>query len=268
MDLAKLRTDLLDEQQALENVVGQLSENAWSLPTPSEGWSVADQIGHLSYFDDAAVLAITDPVAFREKVGELWAIAGGGDRAMDDLTLGACRRMSSAEVLAHWRGNRKALAEASLELDDERRVDWYGPAMSAKSFLTARLMETWAHGQDVVDTVGIVRPSTDRLVHIARLGYLTRAWSYSNRGLPAPSDAVRVELVSPSGSAWILGPEDALESVMGEAEDFCLVVTQRRHPDDTALTATPIGAEWLAIAQAFAGPPTIGPAARTAGPAT
>ncbi len=261
MNLTTLRTDLLDEQQALDDVVEQLSESAWSLPTPSEGWSVADQIGHLSYFDDAAVLAITDPAGFRSKVGELWSIAGGGEQAMDDLTLGACRLLASAEVLALWRSNRQALADASLSLEDEQRVDWYGPTMSAKSFLTARLMETWAHGQDIVDTVGIARPSSDRLVHIARLGFLTRAWSYSNRGQPLPTEPVRVELASPSGSVWRFGPEEAVESVVGDAEDFCLVVTQRRHPDDTELTATPLAVEWLEIAQAFAGPPTLGPRA-------
>lgn len=263
MDLVTLRNDLLAEQQALDDVVAQLSEEAWFLPTPSERWSVADQIGHLSYFDDAAVLAIIDPAVFRAKVGELWAIAGAGEQAMDELTLGADRRMASAEVLTRWRGNRQALADASLVLDDEQRVDWYGPAMSAKSFLTARLMETWAHGQDIVDALRITRPATDRLIHIARLGYLTRAWSYSNRGLAPPTEPVRVELVSPSGEVWRFGPEDAVETVAGGAEEFCLVVTQRRHPDDTELTATPLGVEWLAIAQAFAGPATLGPTPRT-----
>jgi uncharacterized protein (TIGR03084 family) len=139
--------------------------------------------------------------------------------------------------------------------------------MGAKSFLTARLMETWAHGQDIVDAVGdaieVRRPPTDRLRHIAQLGFITRSWSYVNRGLAAPESPVFVELVAPSGATWTWGPDDANDRVSGGAEDFCLVVTQRRHVDDTALQVEGASArEWLMFAQAFAGPPTDGPAAR------
>lgn len=262
MDLASIRQDLIAEQEALDIIVAGLTSDQWSLPTPSVRWSVADQIGHLRYFDEAAVLAISDPDAFVVKVGELLAVAPAGDEAMDELTLGPFRRMSADELLGTWRTHRRRLAEASLDLDDSRRVPWYGPAMGAKSFLTARLMEAWAHGQDVVDAVGASRPATDRLAHIAQLGYLTRGWSYANRGLEPPTEPVRVELTAPSGASWTFGPEDAKQSVTGEAMDFCLVVTQRRHVNDTSLVATPLAIEWLEIAQAFAGPPTSGPAAQ------
>ena len=132
--------------------------------------------------------------------------------------------------------------------------------MGAKSFLTARLMETWAHGQDVVDSIGASRPPTDRLRHIAQLGFITRGWSYVNRGLAPPESAVFVELAAPSGAAWTWGPVEAADRVGGPAEDFCLVVTQRRHLDDTALHVEGENArEWLLFAQAFAGPATDGP---------
>lgn len=133
--------------------------------------------------------------------------------------------------------------------------------MGSKSFLTARLMETWAHGQDVVDAVGADRPSTARLRHIAQLGCITRGRSYTNRGLAVPEAPVGVELAAPSGEVWRFGPDEATESVAGPALHFCLVVTQRRHLDDTGLVATPIAREWLVIAQAFAGLPTDGPQA-------
>ena len=135
--------------------------------------------------------------------------------------------------------------------------------MSGRSFLTARLMEVWAHGQDIVDTVGATRPSTDRLRHIAQLGFITRGWTYMNRGLDVPSTPVRVELTSPSGETWSFGPDDAAESIVGPAEDFCLVTTQRRHVDDTALVVTgPSARDWMEKAQLFAGPPSEGPASR------
>ena len=137
--------------------------------------------------------------------------------------------------------------------------------MGAKSFVTARLMETWAHGQDIVDAVGAERPATDRLRHVAQIGFITRGWSYVNRGLVPPDAPVFVELTAPSGATWTWGPDDATDRVTGPAEDFCLVVTQRRHVDDTVLHVDGDAArEWLLYAQAFAGPPTDGPVPRVA----
>jgi uncharacterized protein (TIGR03084 family) len=139
--------------------------------------------------------------------------------------------------------------------------------MSKRSFLTARLMEAWAHGQDVVEAAGAERPPTDRLRHVAQLGVITRGWSYKNRGLEPPDGQVRVELAAPSGDVWTWGDADGSitgdDLVSGPAEDFCLVVTQRRHVDDTRLAVRgPLAREWMECAQAFAGPATTGPAAR------
>ena len=132
--------------------------------------------------------------------------------------------------------------------------------MSVRSFATARLMETWAHGQDVVDALGATRPPTDRLRHIAYIGFSTRGWSYAVRGRDAPTAPVRVELTLPSGETWTAGDEGARERVTGGAEDFCLVVTQRRNVADTALDVVgDAAAEWMSIAQCFAGGPTQGP---------
>ncbi len=263
MDVTQVRSDLIAEQDALDDIVVALTAEQWDTPTPSPRWTVADQIGHLTYFDNAAVAAIIDPEAFQALVAELWEIASQGDEAADQLTLGPYRAMSSVELLDAWRAGRASLADASATLANDTRVDWYGPQMGSKSFLTARLMETWAHGQDIVDAVGADRPATDRLRHVAQLGFITRGWSYINRGETPPEEPVRVELLSPAGDTWTYGPDDATESVAGPAEAFCLVVTQRRHLDDTALVATAVARDWLEKAQAFAGPATEGPKAGT-----
>ena len=256
-DVRELAADLHAEQESLDAIVARLTDEQWGLPTPSPGWSVADQIGHLTYFDGAAATAIADPEAFRASVNQLMA---ADDR--DTLTLH--RHLSSPELLAAWRANRIRLADVATSLGDDARVAWYGPSMGAKSFLTARLMECWAHGQDVADALGVERAATDRLRHVARLGVLTRGWSYVNRGLEPPAGDVRVELTGPSGALWRFGAHDALGVVTGPALDFCLVVTQRRHPDDTALRVTgDLARDWLERAQAFAGPPTDGPAPRS-----
>ena len=170
-------------------------------------------------------------------------------------------------MLAAWRRNRDTLAAAASSLTDDSRVEWYGPSMSARSFLTARLMEAWAHGQDVVDAVGATRTPTDRLRHIAQLGVITRGWSYANRGLPVPEEEVGVALTGPSGATWTWGPEGAAASIAGPAEDFCLVVTQRRHVDDTALVVRgDVARDWMLKAQVFAGRATNGPQAGARAP--
>ena len=260
LPLPSLIADLGAEQQALDDVGAPLDEAAWATPTPSPGWTVGDQIGHLGYFDDTAAQAINDPDGFQASVQALLAGLRAGPTAFDDLTLGPVRGLPASERLDHWRTGRARLAEAAAGLADDARLPWYGPPMGARSFLTARHMEAWAHGQDVVDAVGGHRPATDRLRHIAQLGVITRGWSYANRRLEAPEAAVDVVLDAPSGAVWTWGPGDAAEVVRGPAEDFCLVVTQRRHADDTALElAGDAARDWMVRAQAFAGPPTDGP---------
>lgn len=268
MDLVDLVKDLLDEQASLDEIVAPLSERDWDLPTPSPRWSVTDQIGHLRYFDRAAAMAIRDPDAFSAATQRLVEASQESNTSGDDYTLGDFRRLNPSDRLESWREGRSELAEAAATLGERDRVCWYGPSMGAKSFVTARLMEAWAHGTDVCDTVGAHRKPTHRLRHIAQLGYITRAWTYINRGQPAPEEQVRVELTAPSGETWTWGDDGdaAGNAVSGPALDFCLVVTQRRHVADTGLEVTgEHAADWLAKAQAFAGPATDGPRARAAG---
>lgn len=260
-ELDALRDDLVAEQDALDDVVANLSVEQWRRATPSPGWNVADQIGHLSYFDVSAATAILDPEAFRAGVSAL--VAGAIDGSVDEFTLGAFRRLAPDEQLARWRQGRLELAGAAATLRDETRVPWYGPSMGAKSFLSARLMEVWAHGTDVVDALGATRAASARLRHVAQLGFITRAWSYRVRGEEPPSGDVRLELEGPAGDSWTWGPLNAEDTVRGSAEDFCLVVTQRRHVKDTALQSGELGYHWLVRAQAFAGAASTGPEPRS-----
>lgn len=250
MGLTALATDLEAEQVALDDLVQGLEDDAWNAPTPSPGWTVGDQIGHLAYFDGTAAIAISDPAAFRTSVAELRQAPD-----LDAFTLG--RERGAGERLKLWRENRNQLARAMSLLDESARVPWYGPDMGAKSFVTARLMECWAHGQDIRDALGVMPSASTGLSHIARLGFMTWGWTYINRGLELPTCPVRVELTSPNGDDWDFGPSEADESVKGTAIDFCLVVTQRRTVDETSLVVQGEEArDWMEKAQAFAGPPT------------
>ena len=265
--LQDLIGDLQAEQRVLDRIVERLDSEQWELPTPSPRWSVSDQIAHLHHFDGAAVLAIREPEAFVTAARAILEASRVGDEAVDNLTLGELRTLPPSERLRRWRRSRRELAEAAATLGERDRVAWYGPPMGAKSFVTARLMEVWAHGQDVCDAVGARREPTDRLRHIAQLGYLTRRWTYANRGLPVPTTGVRLELQAPSGATWSWGDVEAAggDSVAGSALDFCLVVTQRRRLADTSLAVVGEHAlDWMSMAQAFAGPATDGPISDTA----
>ena len=243
--------DLDQEQAALDRVVADLSEEQWLLPTPAAGWDVKDTIIHLVQADMAASLAVTDAEGFDQAKRNM---GSGGFEGI----FGGRGDKSGPEVLAWWRSERTRMLAAFAARGPRDRIPWFGPDMSTLSFATARLMETWSHGQDVAQTLGVTVPATDRLRHVAHIGVTTRGWSYVNRGREVPPGDVRVELTAPSGAVWTWGPEQAENVVSGPALDFCLVVTQRRHRDDTALvTDSPLAEEWMELAQAFAGPPTV-----------
>ncbi|MFB7939055.1 TIGR03084 family metal-binding protein [Streptomyces sp. NPDC056049] len=247
--------DLRAEGEELDLIVGGLGEERWAVATPAAGWTVAHQIAHLAWTDRAALLAVTDPDAFAVEVGK--AMAAPERFVADGAEEGAA--LPPAELLGRWREGRELLREALLGVEPGGRFPWYGPPMSAPAMATARLMETWAHGQDVADALGVVRAPTARLRHVAWIGHRARDYAYLVRGEQPPAEPVRVELVAPDGESWAFGPEGAAQRVTGTALDFCLLVTQRVHRDDTALRAEGDDAEhWLRIAQAFAGPAGAG----------
>jgi uncharacterized protein (TIGR03084 family) len=253
-DLKPVLADLRAESEDLDALVSDLPDEAWAGSTPAEGWTIAHQIAHLAWTDRAALLAVTDPDGFQEELRrELARIETYVDTAAAE---GAA--VPPAQLLARWRERRADLADALLAHPGGTKIAWFGPPMSATSMATARLMETWAHGQDVADALGVTRLPTPRLRHVAHLGVRTRDFAYLVRDRAVPNEPFRVELTAPDGSIWIWG-EGARQSVTGSALDFCLLVTQRRNRADLGLTARGADAEeWLDIAQAFAGPPGRG----------
>ncbi|MFI6940521.1 TIGR03084 family metal-binding protein [Streptomyces sp. NPDC050418] len=247
--------DLAQESSELDGIVGELGEAAWRLATPAEGWTVAHQIAHLAWTDRAALLAVTDPEGFGAEVEKaLEAPDTFVDEAAED---GA--RLAPAELLAGWRGGRERLLDALRAAPGGVKFPWFGPPMSVASMATGRLMETWAHGQDVADALGVHRAPTERLRHVVRIGVRARDFSFLVHGQDAPGEEFRIELRAPSGELWTFGPEDAAQRVSGDAYDFCRLVTQRAHRDDVDVRAQgPDADRWLDLAQAFAGPPGKG----------
>ncbi len=246
-DLAALLADLAAETASLRTLIDPLPDAGWGRPTSAPGWSIADTVGHLAYFDDDAIRAATEPDAFR---------ATRPDAVDPDAITARHRDRSASDVRAWFGAARSRLLEVFAGLDPSARIPWYGPDMSVASSVTARIMETWAHGEDIADGLGVTRDPTDRLRHVAHIGVGTRAFSFTAHGRPVPLAPVRVEL-DDGRYAW--GPPEAADRVTGTLADFAYLVTQRRHRTDTGLVVTGAAAEeWMTIAQAFAGAPGRG----------
>ena len=231
------------EVAALDAVLAALAEDDWRIVTQFKDWRVREHIGHLCDSDRLASAAVLDPDDFRVRKREI-------QRAV----LSKPQAATGEGVLTGWRGGIAELGAAFETLSPTDRRPWFGPDMSARAFVSARLMETWAHGQTVHDALGLERAPTDRVRPICELGWRTRGWSFSVRGLEVPTTPVFLALTAPSGAEWRWGDPEAADRIEGPAGDFALTVCQCRNIADTALRTEGEAAKaWMAIAQCFAG---------------
>ncbi|MEV5849656.1 TIGR03084 family metal-binding protein [Streptomyces sp. NPDC051985] len=238
--------DLVAEGDELDALVS--AANDWSAPTPAVGWTIAHQIAHLASADANVLIALRTPDEFEAVLKQ--AEAAGSRYADLDAAEGAAG--PRAELLERWRAGRAEVAAALSGLSPDRAVPWYGSQLTTTLMVPLRLMETWAHGQDIYDTLGAPHPPTGRLRHVAALGVIGRELSFYAAQLPLPAEPFRVELTGPDGRTWAWGPEDAAQRVQGGALDFCLRVTHRRSLAETGLTAVGEDArKWLDIARVF-----------------
>ncbi len=253
-ELVDVLADLRAEGDDLDRMVAELTPEQWALPTPAPGWTIAHQIAHLTWTDEQVIAAATDPTGFYTALSDLLT---DPEHLVDRGT--EATLAPPPQLLTHWRDSRSRVGQALTGMTPGTRHPWFGMNLSAMSSATGRLMETWAHGEDVAVALGTAREPTGRLRHVAFIGYATLAHSFRTHGRPEPTDGVYLELTAPGGGTWAYGSPDAADRVAGPALDFCLLVTQRTHRADTALVATgPVADEWLDIAQSFAGPPGPG----------
>jgi uncharacterized protein (TIGR03084 family) len=247
--------DLAAEGDELDQLVSVIEPSRWRDATPSPGWTIAHQIGHLAASDRFAALAVTDPAAFAARRSQVaHALNEANDAAAADAAV-----LPPGDLLAEWRDSRASVISALSGVPDGTRIEWIVAPMSPASLASTRLMELVGHGQDIRDALGIAWSPTDRIFHVARLGARTRDFAYRSRGLEPPVQDFCVELTAPSGELWTFGPLDAPQRVTGSAADFALLVTRRRDRSDLHLTAEGDDAEqWLDFAQAYAGAPSPG----------
>ncbi len=255
--------DFRDESEALYQLLAPLADADFERRTQFKGWTIHDVVSHLHAWNWAADLALRDAdgfVDFRTKLlGEM--AKGRPIRAAESDWLDGAKNRARLE---QWRQFYLGMAERFAAADPKRRVAWAGPDMSVRSSISARLMETWAHGQEVYDLLGRECVATDRLRNIADLGVRTFGWAYSNRGRAVPAPAPAVRLTAPTGDVWEWNEGERENRVEGPAVDFCRVVTQTRNVADTALAVHgPVARDWMTIVQCFAGPPEEPPAPGT-----
>lgn len=243
------------ESDELDALVAPIAASQWSTATPAPGWTIAHQIGHLLWTDCFSLLSIIDPSAF------LGVVSSSVDDPTGFVDAGAEHQSARQpdELLADWRRTRQSLHQALRTVAPDRKLPWIAAPMSAAAMASVRLMETWAHGLDVADALGVRKPATKRLRFIAHLGILSRDYAFLINNLAVPTEVFRIELRAPDGSTWVWGPPHGAQRVVGSAEDFCYLVTQRRPPADLDVIVFGDDARrWLRVAQAFSGPPGPG----------
>ena len=254
--------DFRAECDALHAILEPLLEEDFDRSTGFKGWTINEILRHLYAWNWAADKSLQGADAFDDFMRQVLPhVPQRGLRAFESRWLDG---LSGRALLTAWRRGYAETADLFEPVDPSMRVKWAGPSMSARSSITARLMETWAHSQAIYDVLGLHRDNTDRIRNIAVLGFNTYGWTFKNRGEAVPEPAPFVRLTAPSGAIWDFGEESAEERVEGPAEAFCQVVTQTRNVLDTALKLTgPNANRWMAVAQCFAGPPETPPAPGT-----
>jgi uncharacterized protein (TIGR03084 family) len=247
--------DYRDECDALYALLTDIGAAQWSQPTQFKQWTLNDVLGHLHMFDYAARLTLEGPHAFPAFWDSLSRARAAG-HSMVEYTRIWLRGCEGAELLARWHDFSHEVADSYLHLDPAQRVKWAGPDMSVRSCISARQMETWAHGQAAFDMLGRVRAEHDRIRNIAIMGINTFGWTFANRGRAVPAAKPYVRLSSPSGAVWEWHSPEERNRIEGSAVEFCQVVTQTRNIADTALRVSgELAYEWMSMAQCFAGPP-------------
>lgn len=248
-------SDLKAESDALDVIVESLEARQWDLPTPAPGWTIKHQVAHLSSVTRIAGLAASDPELF----GKVTAGAAKDFDAAVQALLTPYLTAAPADLLERWRVERSAAIKAVSGLPPHQVVPWVAGSIPASALACAGIMEVFAHGQDIADTVGIRREYNDKIGHLAWFVTRNRDFGYVVRGLTPPEAPFRYELTAPSGALWEFGPADAENRITGPALDLCLLATRRRHRADLSVLATGAEADrWLSIAQVYRGSPGAG----------
>ncbi|NNF79583.1 MAG: TIGR03084 family protein [Rhizobiales bacterium] len=255
--------DFRQEALALAAILAPLSEAQLGTTTQFKNWTIEDVLGHLHIFNHAANLSLQSGGAFVEFYEPIRAALAGG-QSMLETQYDWLDGLRGRALFDAWLELSEQTADNFSNADPKARLKWAGPDMSARSFITARQMETWAHGHEIFDVLGLRREDTDRVKNINHMGVIAYGWTFINRKLEVPEPAPYVRLNAPSGAVWEWNEPQDGNRVDGSATEFAQVVTQVRNVADTTLSTQGENAgRWMAFAQCFAGKPEDPPAPGT-----
>ena len=248
--------DFRAESQALFNLLERIEPGRFVETTQFKEWTINDVLQHLHFWNEMARLQIEDEEELSSRLSQVMK-EGASLREFEKRFLGG---LAGNALLKSWQEEFNRTAKVFAKADPKARLKWAGPDMSARSSITARLMETWAHGQEIYDHLGVERENKDRIQNIVVLGVNTFNWTYKTRGEQPPGEMPELRLTAPSGEVWTYGTPSSSGLIEGTAADFCQVVTQTRNIADTALNVTgDIAEDWMSKAQCFAGAPNPPP---------
>ena len=244
-----------EESDALYKLLINADKNSFKLKTQFKSWTINDVLYHLHVWNIAALLSLKNENEFKEFMQNfIEAIKSGNSAREYEKKLS--NNTEGLDLLYLWKETYENVSDEFVQSDPKKRVKWAGPDMSVRSSITARHMETWAHGQEIFDQLGFERIDTDRIKNIVVIGVNTFGWSFINRNLTVPEKMPKLSLLSPSNKLWEWNEDNEENVISGSATEFGQVVTQVRHIDDTSLDVSgKIANEWMSIAQCFAGPP-------------
>tara|TARA_X000001036_G_C20549352_1_gene753712 strand:+ start:307 stop:1110 length:804 start_codon:yes stop_codon:yes gene_type:complete len=255
--------DFLEDSRQLLNLLEDKTERDFQVKTQFKNWTINDIIGHLHIFNFAANLSLKSSDEFKMFFAPFNDAIKNRIPLLDNQKTWL-KGLSGHALLDAWWKEVQIASKNFKTVDPKLRLKWVGPDMSARSSITARQMETWAHAQEIFDIFGETRVENDRIKNIVHLGVLTFPWTFINRKLKAPADSPYVQLYSPSGNIWEWNDPSSQSQVKGSAVEFASVVTQTRNFLDTCLEIKGDEAvKWMSFAQCFAGPPEDPPKPNT-----
>ena len=260
--ILKQAVDFKNESDYLFNTLHRLSSADFEKKTLFKNWSINTIIRHLHVWNYAAILSLSRLDEWEIFSNNLKNSLNEG-KSLNEFEREYTKNIENRKLLTEWKVLYEELSEKFKFQDPKKRVKWVGPDMSVISSISARHMETWAHGQAIFDELGLIRKNEDRILNIVIIGKNTFKWSFTVNNLDIPEEIPYLKLISPSGKLWEFHNQSKLNYIEGLAEEFCQVVTQVRNIQDVNLKVHGnISKEWMSIAQCFAGkaqkPPEIG----------
>lgn len=254
--MREILSDLVAEQQALDQFLQGVKERDWKRQTPCEGWTILDIVSHLAATEEVAAQVIENGQSVVDKILRVpydeWTQEG--------VERGRNRRYQ--EIIEWWRNGRAGVVGPLSRMDASVRIPWLVAAVNAKTFATLRLAETWAHGLDIKFTMDDKifveedeedpRADTPRIRHVAWLAHRMLPWAYEQAGVEFPQEGIRVEIMGPKYALWTFGPKESPHVIKGLAGDFCRIAVHRMVPSEGKLrTSDDAAAQTLHIIRTY-----------------